>query len=110
MASPATPCVHADPNSAIAVIDSVGNEIEIDLEWQARTSSLIPKTTAVAKTKTKMILYTDSENQINPSSDKPTTIEGRSLRPAFLLIASLIECRSDMREPLTPRGVLPPCA
>jgi len=110
MARPAIPPLHAAHNRATAAMESEGKEIAMDLELNARTISRIPSTTAVAKTTRNNSLYTESENQINPSKERPTAIDGSSFRPAFLLIASLIECMSDMSEPLIPRGVQPPCA
>ena len=68
----------------------------IETAENALWSSRIPRTTATVTTPAKIALSKASANQINAISESETTIEGNNLRPARLLIASLIECKSDI--------------
>jgi hypothetical protein len=86
--------VAADNPNAAVVSDQSG--ISIETAENALCSSRIPSTTAPVTTPAKIARSKASENQINATNESETAIEGNNLRPARLLIASLIECRSDI--------------
>ena len=93
-AVPTTAGTGAEVTIAAVVSDQSG--ISIETAAKALCSSRIARTTAIITTPAKIARSKASANQINATSESETTMEGNNLRPARLLIASLIECRSDI--------------
>lgn len=81
----------------------VRNELTNPTEVSAAESSFVAKTKASATKNAKAVRSNARDSQISAIRLKPTAIEGKSLRPARALIASLKECRSLTRNLLNSR-------
>jgi hypothetical protein len=95
-AKPEIPPNQVAADNPIVAVVSDQSGISIDTAEKALCSSRIPRTTATVTTPAKIARSKASANQISATSESETAIEGNNLRPARLLIASLIECRSDI--------------
>ncbi|CAB4704082.1 unannotated protein [freshwater metagenome] len=86
----------ATPPLQVAIVNphvaniSARDEIKIPTVPKARAISRTPKQTAMATKTAKTSLRKASANQTSATRDRPTTTEGKNLRPARRLISSLI--------------------
>ena len=101
--SPLIPANHVENEIVTTATANVRNEFTNPTEVSAADSSFVASTSAKESTNAKAVRSKARESQIKATRLSPTTIEGRSLRPARALIASFIEWRSLTRGLLNSR-------
>jgi len=92
--SPLIPANHVESEIVTTATASVRNELTNPTEVSAADSSFVANTRANESKNAKAVRSKARDSQISATRLSPTAIEGKSLRPARALIASLIECRS----------------